>query len=495
MNLGKLLAAVAGLLVIGCSGNSQPVDAGTDAAVSDASTIDGGADGPKETGPFCGDGKRDLGELCDGTDLGGATCADMVAAGWNGTLGCNAQCVFDTTTCTTPATTYSALNASWDTFDVASVTAAAHGYAGGVFDGRYVYLVPHDNGQGLHGLVARYDSQAPFGSASAWTTFDVASVNAKAMGFAHGAFDGRYLYLTPSGNGYLGTIARYDTQAAFDNANSWSTLDLATLAPTAHGFGAIAFDGQYIYLIQERDGTQLYPPGGLVARFDTSGPFTSAGSWSFFDVTTVSQYAGYFFGSAFDGRFLYLVPDSGGAIARYDTHAAFGAASSWSTFTTSAFSTRFFGGAFDGRYVYFVPSYDAQGAGLGVIARYDTTGTFTSSTAWSTFDVSTVNASAKGYRGAVFDGRYLFFVPYYNAPNYHGFVARYDTQAPFSNGSSWNVFDLTSVNAAAIGFNGGVFDGEHVYLVPDADGASGTVARFDAKTPAWLPKGWNASFF
>jgi hypothetical protein len=35
-----------------------------------------------------------------------------------------------------------------------------------------------------------------------------------------------------------------------------------------------------------------------------------------------------------------------------------------------------------------------------------------------------------------------------------------------------------------------------VYLVPYDNGAPhGIVARLDAKSPAWLPRGWNGSFF
>jgi hypothetical protein len=48
---------------------------------------------------------------------------------------------------------------------------------------------------------------------------------------------------------------------------------------------------------------------------------------------------------------------------------------------------------------------------------------------WSTFDLASLDARATGYVGGVFDGRYVYLVPL-RALDYHGFAARYDTQAP-----------------------------------------------------------------
>ncbi len=54
---------------------------------------------------FCGDGVIDLGEECEPTDLGGATCTDLGFA--SGTLSCAPGCTFDASDCaptTLPAT-------------------------------------------------------------------------------------------------------------------------------------------------------------------------------------------------------------------------------------------------------------------------------------------------------------------------------------------------------------------------------------------------------
>ena len=49
--------------------------------------------------PKCGNGKKQPGEVCDGNDLGGVTCATM---GKTGMLTCTAQCALNMAMCTTP---------------------------------------------------------------------------------------------------------------------------------------------------------------------------------------------------------------------------------------------------------------------------------------------------------------------------------------------------------------------------------------------------------
>lgn len=112
--------------------------------------------------------------------------------------------------------------------------------------------------------------------------------------------------------------------------------------------------------------------------------------------------------------------------------------SSFSTATVNAKARGFAGAVFDGRYLYLVPSFN--GSFDGLVARYDTTASFSDGASWSTFDTTTVNANAKGYTGAAFDGRYVYLVPYEPTSA----VARYDTQASFTDGASWSTFDMTT---------------------------------------------------
>ncbi len=57
--------------------------------------------GSKKTNP-CGNGVLDPGEECDGSNLNEKTCADVVLNKPSGTLSCTATCTFDTSQCTAP---------------------------------------------------------------------------------------------------------------------------------------------------------------------------------------------------------------------------------------------------------------------------------------------------------------------------------------------------------------------------------------------------------
>lgn len=62
----------------------------------------GGSGGVPAT---CGNGTLDANELCDGTELGGETCASAtMGAASEGTLACTASCTFDLSGCSGPGT-------------------------------------------------------------------------------------------------------------------------------------------------------------------------------------------------------------------------------------------------------------------------------------------------------------------------------------------------------------------------------------------------------
>jgi uncharacterized membrane protein len=301
-------------------------------------------------------------------------------------------------------------------FDTTTVNANSKGFQGAVFDGRYVYFVPYYNGQ-----VTRYDTTGSFTAAGSYSVFDTTTVNANSRGFVGAVFDGRYVYLVPYNNGQ---VTRYDTTGSFTAAGSYSVFDTTTVNANSKGFHGAVFDGRYVYFVPYSNGAY----SGQVTRYDTTGSFTAAGSYSVFDTTTVNANSKGFNGAVFDGRYVYFVPEYNGAysgqVTRYDTTGSFTAAGSYSVFdttTVNANSKGFVGAVFDGRYVYFVPC--SNGAYSGQVTRYDTTGSFTAAGSYSVFDTTTVNANSKGFFGAVFDGRYVYFVPYYNGA-YSGQVTR-----------------------------------------------------------------------
>jgi hypothetical protein len=325
-------------------------------------------------------------------------------------------------------------------------------------------------------------------SAAFWSTFDASSVFAGATDFAGAAFDGRYVYLAPSAGG---VVTRYDTTGDFEGPMSWSIFDTSTLpSGGAQAFAGAVFDGRFLYLVPSG--------GGLVVRYDSQASFDDVSSWSEFDTTTVNAGAEDYVGGTFDGRYVYFAPyhnhaDSDGIVAQVDTMGDFEAASSWATFDVApispdAVATGFRGAVFDGQYVYLVQNQNG-GAPSGLVARHDTQASLTTPGSWSFFDVQTVNQGATAFFGAAFDGRYLYAVPSHPGPP--SILARYDTQGgDFA--ASWSTFDTTLLGAAVSGFAGAAFDGRYVYLVPNDNGSpDGLVARLDTTagdftaTAAW----------
>jgi hypothetical protein len=182
------------------------------------------------------------------------------------------------------------------------------------------YLVPSHDGS-YDGLLVRHDTTQPFAAKGSWTTFDVSTVNPRARGFAGAVFDGRYVYLVPFNDDapdFSGVVARYDTTAVLAAPSSWTTFDVSTVNPSAKGFYGATFDGRCLYLAPYENGTGT---DGVVARYDTTAAFGAEGSWSTFDVSTVNTAANLFYGVVFDGRYLDLVPSTTGVLARFDTTA------------------------------------------------------------------------------------------------------------------------------------------------------------------------------
>jgi hypothetical protein len=382
----------------------------------------------------------------------------------------------------------------WSKFDVSTVRAGLQGFAGGTFDGRYVYLSPHNDGA-PDGIVARLDTQAAggFASATSWTSFDTSSLDAGAVGYLGAAYDPthKHVYFVPNSNGApAGVVAAYVPGQSFGPDASWTTFSTLAMDAGAAGFAGATFDGQYLYLSPSNNGS----PDGVVTRYDTTQPFTTSSSWATFDLTKLpgaSAAKGYF-GAVYTGTLAIFVPAGGATpsplVAAYATTLPFSSPTSWQTYDLSGLDAKargFRGAAFDGQYVYLVPNNN--GSPDGVVARYDATQQLTNQNAWTFYDITLVSAAATGFAGGAFDGRYLYLVP-----NVGTVLARYDTTASFGTVGSWSTFDLQAQLGSGLGpFEGAVFDGEYLYLVPSGDGL---VARFDARSPPALPAGQTGSF-
>jgi hypothetical protein len=378
---------------------------------------------------------------------------------------------------------YTALDAAaaWTTFDMKTLDAGALTFSGGAFDGRYVYFSPTPGA-----IAARYDVKAPFGTGTSWQTFAVTSVDPLASGFDGAVFDGRYVYYVPNFNGgNSGHVARFDTTLAFDTSSSWTAFDTSTLNGNLKGFIGATFDGRYVYFVPHFR--------GVVARYDTQGAgLSTPASWAEFDVQSVNAAGRGFSGGVFDGRYVYFVPNINPSVpapsdlvARYDTQASFTATTAWTVFGTksaNANAAGYFGAAFDGRRTYFAPNPSS------VVASYDTQAVFGAPASWTTLDMGSITQSASNFRGATFDGKYVYFVPTAST------VARYDTEGAFGLTSSWSTTGIALPDGGGTGsYAGAIFDGRYVYFVP----AGGLAARFDAKQPADMPKlpAWYGSFY
>jgi hypothetical protein len=412
----------------------------------------------------------------------------------------------------------------WSTFDLSTINASAIGYFGGAFDGRFVYFAPtpYSFSTAGNGTVARYDTMGPFMSDMSWSTFDTAELGVSSSDFAGAVFDGRYVLLVGAGGNTItgasvNTTVRYDTQSSFTSLPSWTFFNLLTLGDA----GASRYVGGVFDGLDEYFAPGLF--GETSLRFDTKNNFTDPSSWESFNTEGVVEFESSFdygfSGAVFDGQYVYFVPNNDdGMVGRFDTQASFTALSSWTNYPipfppeagSASYSggipgsTSYSGGAYDGRFVYFVPET------TGLAVRYDTHATFATAGSWSVFDMFSVSGAivpemdasgltASTFTGGAFDGRFVYFVP--ASPLCPcARITRFDSQGDFTDPAAWSTFDTTTLGANVFGFAGAVFDGRYVYLVPfdnaGGDMADGIVARFDAKTPPCLPDlpGFTGSF-
>jgi len=361
--------------------------------------------------------------------------------------------------------------ACWSSRSVDALTQNQPVLYGAIFDGQRIVF---PNGTtGYEDYHVQIDTQLDFVSTGKSFNSNPAIGN----GYRGGTFDGRYVYLTPTqaeSNGaaaqnYDTVAARYDSQGNFSSAESWSSFNLTQKSGTADltvpGYRGAAFDGRYVYFAPNAVGDTA---SGNATRYDTQAPFNDKASWTDFDLTTVNAHAVAFNGAVLAGKYLYFLPSSQDSFAtRYDTTAQFDDKASWSTFdvkTLDPAAYLFKGGVFDGRYLY-LSSYQAH---KGFIARYDTQASFEDASSWAIY-----NPIGAGFNdsissgGAAYDGRYVYFVPAGS-----GSLVRYDPKLPFDSAEAWTKHRMTTQSTGA------AFDGRYLYLVPQG---FGSIQRFEAR--------------
>jgi len=362
------------------------------------------------------------------------------------------------------------------------------GYCGGVFDGRYIYYVPYIN-RAFHGTVVRYDTTLPFAAAGSYAIYDLQQLNSLDKGFWGGLYDGRYVYFIPFSNGANTFLTQYDTTYSFTSSAGYSIFDFSTIGVGPTGFAGGAFDGRYIYLSPAGPGGAT-SPNVTILRYDTTLPFIAASSYSTFNTALIDASGMQYFGAIFDGRYIYFPPwtdstnNNSGSVARYDTTLPFSDAGSYALFNLTAIATScrgFVGGVFDGRYIYYIPdSYPGTFINPPTFVRYDTLQSFAAVGSYTTFNLLLVDPTNIGQQaGAAFDGRYIYFGHDQVVSGVaRGTIIRYDITQPFNLPGSYTCFCVNQ----NVTFKGPVYDGRYIYF-PPADtsfGASGTIVRLDA---------------
>ena len=345
------------------------------------------------------------------------------------------------------------------------------GFFGAMCDGRYVYFSPQCNTTGRHGTALRYDTHGGFDDPGSWSARDAGRTSGlDTTGYYGVVCAGRYVYYAPRHNsaGELhAAMLRYDAgNGDFRDPAAWEAFDLG-LARSSQG---CAFDGRYIYYVPGYDGNG--GGSGLVIRYDTAAPFDEADSYETWDAGNTGGVAcSCYDGAVFDGRHVYFAPLSRrGNMLRYDTRLPFADPGSWEACdirgATDPPIAMCVGAVFDGRYVYYAPYGDNA-----AVVRFDTGARFEAGAGWEARDVAgTSGLECRGFDGALFDGRYVYFIPFYSGGGESGFhceLLRYDTSMEFADGDAWSAADgslLAPPNPG--GFNGGAFDGRFLYFAP-----------------------------
>ena len=339
------------------------------------------------------------------------------------------------------------------------------------FDGRYVYFVPFNSDTFI-----RFDTLGVFTTAGDWSHMNMSTAQGGAplnTAYLGSAFDGRYVYFVPHGSD---TFIRFDTQGVFTTAGDWSHMNMSTAQGGAElndAYTDASFDGRYVYFVPYDSDTFI--------RFDTQGVFTTAGDWSQMSMSTVQGGAALDFayrGASFDGRYVYFVPHDSDTFVRFDTLGVFTTAGDWDRMSMSTaqggapLDSVYRGASFDGRYVYFVPHTS------DTFVRFDTQGVFTTAGDWSQMNMSTAQGGAASdfaYIGASFDGRYIYY-----GPKYSDTFVRFDTQGVFTTAGDWSQMNMSTAQGGAElndAYYGVLFGGQYIYFVPSF---STTFVRFEA---------------
>ncbi len=373
----------------------------------------------------------------------------------------------------------------WDVYDATNEDSqnGMQGFFGAAFDGRYIYFPPYSFGSQLYTKILRYDTKGQFLDTNYWDYYDAQYEGGQSdfTAYRSAVFDGRYVYFVPyysqTTNDNSGKILRYDTTRSFFDTNSWDIYNAENEDGQngMKGFNGGVFDGRHVYFVQSNK----------ILRYDIEADFFNTNSWDVFDPASLGVSTSYI-GAILAGGYVYFVPytETGASLnaLRYNTSRSFSDNTAWQIYNVKNEDgangiSGLIGAAFDGRHIYFSP-FDT-----GKVLRYDVTGNFADMSSWDVYDAINEDGanSMRGFIGDVFDGRYIYFVPNSNG-GYFGKILRYDATQDFFNTNSWDVYNAFAEDGVGemTGFNGAVFDGRYVHFVPFQ--GRGKVLRYDTSS-------------
>jgi hypothetical protein len=348
--------------------------------------------------------------------------------------------------------------------------------------------------------MAVYDRRRPFTTSSSWQAIDlrVATGFNTAEGFLGGCTLKGSVYLCPfqtlNQTGSIGAIAgnahffKYDSSIGLPTEQAaWSHFDATTLAAVSvgkRGWATCCTDYRYIYYAPIIDWGNAGIPHGLAIRYDSTLPFTEAGSWQTINLPTLTANLGGIQSVTFTGKHVYYVQTNGGAgitdyVARFNINGLFTNNSdlAWEyvrvstlSFTNAASVPGLFVGSqfVRGRYLVCVPYGTNPTSQHGWVTIFDTLDPAaatlaTSSNAWATFDLTTVNSRCKGYQFGWEAGDYLYLCPTNAGDGTPPPFIRWDMRKPFASAASWEIFTPA---VPPPWLTGGVYDGTYAYLSP-----------------------------
>jgi hypothetical protein len=299
-------------------------------------------------------------------------------------------------------------------------------------------------------------------------------------------------------------------------ANDITFFDATTVNTEARGFQLAVFDGERVLFLPYGDHrrTGAYIPGprsGLLA-YDVRLPFQSVDSYQYANIAAVignAKAEGWLGGCTDPDGWVYFAPyftkangttEANTLMCRWNSKSGnIADAAAWEVFDLSTHP--YYGGAagwcnavYCEGYIYYSPlsHYSESGAvnpHHGHTYRYSVAGQFNDPNSWAGYDLGNVHANAKGFQGIITDGRYIYFIPFVldAALTRSGRIVRYDSNLSFISPGSYQTFDLATLDATAVAFDGAVYDGRRIWLVPwgtQSPGLSlGTIAIFDTEGP------------